>query len=300
MVLNGGSCSLSNGSCSVTLKAHTDYNLNSGPSGASYQFDCGDGTWHSSASNTYSCAYSSTGSHTAQVKTTNAGDSAIATATVTISPATCPTDQSVTATPNTVAVGGTTTLSAPSGWSGGAFVLSNNDIIALSNYRVENGLTKETGTGLKPGQVSVTGTGWKASNGATNCSLNEAIVNVAQPTVTLSVARHSTNQWVTGTTDHPGVLWINKGDKIDLKYAFQDFPQTVTSCVRELGVSSWQGKDTSPSSPSQIFSPTEPISSSVVPFRVTCTDSTNPPVSAEAVVNVHIYPTWREINPGGQ
>ncbi len=219
-------------------------------------------------------------------------DTAIVAQTTTVGTPVCPTNQSVTATPNTIALNQTAALSAPAGWSGGAFSCSGvgcSGVLSISGA---------TGTGLTSGSVGVVGSGWVAPNGAANCSLLGAVVNVSQPDVTLSISRHAINQWVVGTTNNPGVLWINKGEKIDLKYIYQDFPNTVTSCVRDLGTSSWRRTDANPVSPSAIFSPTEPISAGIITFKVTCTDGSSPPASANARVNVHIYPIWHEINPG--
>ena len=293
IILNGGSCTLSGGSCSVNLTTLTDYNsvLRNSPS---YEFNCGDGVWHSTLSNAYSCAYFSSGNRAVQVKAIRGNDTAIATALISVGEAVCPTDQSVVATPNSIAVNDTTEFSAPAGWSDGAFISSELSVLDI---------TGTIGKGLKPGQVSVSGSGWKY-NGISDCSLLGAIVTVKGPVVTLSVSRRGTGQWVDGTSSNPGVLWINKKGRVDLKYAFQDFPNPVISCVRELGVSSWrnwQGEgdtDKPPKPDPYTFQPIEPISSGTIPFKVTCTDGSSPPGSADAVVNIHIYPIWREINPG--
>ncbi|MBL8030889.1 MAG: hypothetical protein JNK33_00995 [Candidatus Doudnabacteria bacterium] len=89
---------------------------------------------------------------------------------VTVSaPVSCPAG-SVSLTSNNIGVGATTQANAPSGWSGGNFISSNTSKATVSGSTV---------TGQASGSSSITGSGWTASNGATNCSLSGATVNVS-------------------------------------------------------------------------------------------------------------------------
>lgn len=75
-----------------------------------------------------------------------------------------------------VVVGNTTQVFAPNGWSGGDFVSSNTGIARITSPFA----TSATVQGVQKGIVSVFGSGWKAPNGATNCSLGPtdiAIIN---------------------------------------------------------------------------------------------------------------------------
>ncbi len=89
---------------------------------------------------------------------------------VTVSaPVSCPA-ASVSLTSNSIGVGATTQASAPAGWSGGNFISSNTSKATVSGSTI---------TGVSTGSSSITGSGWTASNGATNCSLSGATVNVS-------------------------------------------------------------------------------------------------------------------------
>jgi hypothetical protein len=83
---------------------------------------------------------------------------------------TCP-SASVSLANNSIQVGQNTTASAPSGWSGGIFVSSNTSVATVSGSTI---------TGQSQGTVSITGSGWTAPNGATNCSLGGASLTVTQ------------------------------------------------------------------------------------------------------------------------
>lgn len=82
-----------------------------------------------------------------------------------------------------VVVGNTTQVFAPNGWSDGNFVSSDTGMAKI----VSPLATSATVQGLKNGVVSVFGAGWKAPNGATNCSLGPTDITIVNnPTGQLS------------------------------------------------------------------------------------------------------------------
>ncbi|MFA6994533.1 MAG: hypothetical protein WC246_02835 [Candidatus Paceibacterota bacterium] len=83
---------------------------------------------------------------------------------------------SVSANPTSIITGGTTQLSAPSGWSGGTY---------SSNYPSVLSISGSVGTGVSAGSANVSGSKWTDSNGTHNCSLSPVQVNVAPPCVPL-------------------------------------------------------------------------------------------------------------------
>lgn len=99
--------------------------------------------------------------------------------------AVCPdTDQNyVVAAEAVVAVDDTTEVFAPNGWSGGDFISSNSGIAKV----ISPLLSSASVQGVKKGIVSVFGSGWKAPNGATNCSLGPMDITIVNnPTGQLS------------------------------------------------------------------------------------------------------------------
>ncbi|MCL5774999.1 MAG: hypothetical protein M1333_02175, partial [Patescibacteria group bacterium] len=85
--------------------------------------------------------------------------------------AVCPAG-SVNLSSPSVLVGQTVTASAPGGWSGGAYNSSNSGIASVSASTIR---------GMSVGAANITGYGWTAPNGATNCSLAGTNLNVSQP-----------------------------------------------------------------------------------------------------------------------
>ena len=92
------------------------------------------------------------------------------------SPPSCPTG-AVTLNPTTIMVGGTSTASAPSGWTGGSFSPSPSGIVTVAGSTV---------TGVSAGSATISGSGWTAPNAATGCALSSTAitVNPAVPTIT--------------------------------------------------------------------------------------------------------------------
>ena len=90
----------------------------------------------------------------------------------------CPTG-AVTLNPTTIAVGGTSTASAPTGFTSGSFSSSDSTVAAVSGSSVK---------GVAAGSATISGSGWAHSNGATGCSLNGAALTVTppQPAITIT------------------------------------------------------------------------------------------------------------------
>ena len=87
-------------------------------------------------------------------------------------PPSCPTG-AVTLNPTTIAVGGTSTASAPTGFTNGGFSANPaSGVVTISGATV---------TGVGTGSATISGSGWTYSNGATGCSLNGAVLTVTSP-----------------------------------------------------------------------------------------------------------------------
>ncbi|MBL8030616.1 MAG: DUF11 domain-containing protein [Candidatus Doudnabacteria bacterium] len=89
----------------------------------------------------------------------------------------------VTLSPSVINQGESSTASAPSGWFGGRFVSSNNNVVTVSGNRI-------TATYISIGSTTVTGEGWTAPNGATNCALGYSGITVQRPPVAACVQRN--------------------------------------------------------------------------------------------------------------
>lgn len=87
-------------------------------------------------------------------------------------PAACPSGASVSVNPAAIEVNNFATASAPSGWFGGTFAISNSSLASVTGSSVR---------GNSAGSASISGSGFTAPNGATNCSLNPATITVTQP-----------------------------------------------------------------------------------------------------------------------
>jgi hypothetical protein len=92
-------------------------------------------------------------------------------------PPSCPTG-AVTLNPTTIAVGGTSTASAPSGFTNGGFTSSDPTVAALSGSTVK---------GVAAGSATISGSGWTYSNGATGCSLSGAALTVTSPPPAITI-----------------------------------------------------------------------------------------------------------------
>lgn len=88
-------------------------------------------------------------------------------------PAQCPAGN-VTLSPSVLNQGESATAYAPSGWSGGRFVSSNTNVVTVSGSTI-------TATYISIGSTTVTGEGWTAPNGATNCPLGYSGITVQRP-----------------------------------------------------------------------------------------------------------------------
>lgn len=101
-------------------------------------------------------------------------------------PPSCP-GASVTLGSSTVAPGGSTTVYAPAGWSNGYFYSNNMNVATIGGAFGNNAATVYANNA---GTASIYGTSWRASNGATNCFLNNRFLTVAgsTPSVTLSAS----------------------------------------------------------------------------------------------------------------
>lgn len=95
-------------------------------------------------------------------------------------PPSCPTIGAVTLDPITILVGGTSSASAPAGFTGGNFSSSDPAVATVSGSAVK---------GMEAGSATITGSGWTYSNGATGCSLTGATLTVtAPPVVSISIS----------------------------------------------------------------------------------------------------------------
>jgi len=117
---------------------------------------------------------------------------------------TCP-SASVSLNNNSLKVGQSIIVSAPSGWSGGRFISSNTSIATVSNSTV---------TAQSQGTVSITGSGWTAPNGATNCSLSGATLNVVASVSTPTVDLKVNNQ--------DGPITVDQGSSVTLSWTSQN------------------------------------------------------------------------------
>ncbi len=95
---------------------------------------------------------------------------------------TCPAG-SVSLSPSILNQGETSAASAPYGWYGGRFVSSNTNLVTISGNSVIAGYSSI-------GSSTVTGEGWTAPNGATNCSLGWSAITVQRPPVLACVQRN--------------------------------------------------------------------------------------------------------------
>lgn len=95
---------------------------------------------------------------------------------VTVNAPVCPNPSStvIFLTKSSIQVGETSTAVAPIGWKGGIFVSSNPSVA---------GIDEKTATirGVSAGTSTISGQGWTASNGATNCQLGGTFITVTEP-----------------------------------------------------------------------------------------------------------------------
>ncbi len=94
---------------------------------------------------------------------------------------TCPTGY-INLSPSILNQGETATVSAPFGWFGGRFVSSNTNLVNISGNTVIAGYSSI-------GSSTITGEGFTAPNGATNCPLIYSAVTVQRPASNACVQR---------------------------------------------------------------------------------------------------------------
>ncbi len=109
---------------------------------------------------------------------------------------------SVFLSPNVINQGESATASAPSGWYGGRFVSSNTNVVTVSGSTI-------TATYISIGSTTVTGEGWTAPNGATNCSLGWSGITVQRP--------QASNACVQRTFNTNSGVYANGGKASSLK-----------------------------------------------------------------------------------
>ena len=137
---------------------------------------------------------------------------------------------------NSIQVGQNTTASAPSGWSGGVFISSNTSVATVSGSTI---------TGRSQGTTSISGSGWTAPNGATNCSLSGATLNVIAPPSSPTVDLKVNNQ--------DGPITIDQGSSINLSWSSQN-ADTCQASGSWSGSKNIQGSETiGPINSSQTF-----------------------------------------------
>ncbi len=103
-----------------------------------------------------------------------------------VAPGTCPSNN-VFLSAASADVLGSATASAPAGWSGGTFSSSNTGV-ATANP------TTGAISAVEGGTTNISGSGWTASNGATNCPLSPATFTVRDFTVTAPVVTQTVTQ----------------------------------------------------------------------------------------------------------
>lgn len=84
-------------------------------------------------------------------------------------PAVCPTGAYLTISPTSIKVDEYANVYAPSGWSNGSFSSSNSSVASVSGSSIR---------GVAQGSASISGSGFTAPNGATNCALGSASITV--------------------------------------------------------------------------------------------------------------------------
>lgn len=96
----------------------------------------------------------------------------------TVGPSACP-SQAVILSKASIPVGSNSVASAPAGWYGGTFTSSDTSKATLHAHAPT---LWNIATGVAAGSTSITGAGWTAANGATNCSLSASSLTVTSVT----------------------------------------------------------------------------------------------------------------------
>ncbi len=115
---------------------------------------------------------------------------------------------------DTISVGENVTISAPPGWTGGQFI--SNSTLNIGNVSGNQAIA----TGANVGSENITGQGWTASNGATNCTLSGQQITVVSTTPTADIDANSldalsvpynTNVTVSWTSVNTSSCLVNPG-----------------------------------------------------------------------------------------
>lgn len=100
----------------------------------------------------------------------------------------CPSNVSLSLSKNSINVGESVSVNVPAGWYGGNIVSSNANVASVSGLTVR---------GNSQGSATISGNGFTAPNGATNCGLNGVTIHVTQPvTPPLTLVCSPSNQTV--------------------------------------------------------------------------------------------------------
>ena len=87
-------------------------------------------------------------------------------------PLICPADGSISLSSSSITISQSATIYVTEGWTGGTFIIADLNVARISPY------SNFVIFGVAPGTTSVFGAGFRAPNGATNCSLNPATITV--------------------------------------------------------------------------------------------------------------------------